>query len=92
MKKDPRPKLRLATGSFLISNTWTTIISSQTFLRKKGPKDLKQRRAYCGRNNWFPEKLHFSKIRYTTNKFLGSGFAKVRLAFHDVYHIQLTYN
>ena len=36
----PRPKFQLGTSSFLISGTQGTILSSQTFLRIKEPKDL----------------------------------------------------
>ena len=38
MSQAPRPKLWLGTGSFLLSDTQGTIISSQTFLRKKRPQ------------------------------------------------------
>ena len=38
MSQTPRPKLHLGTGSFLLSDTLGTIISSQTFLRKKRRK------------------------------------------------------
>ena len=37
----PRPKVQLDPNSFLISGAYKTIISSQTFLRKNAPKDLK---------------------------------------------------
>ena len=43
----PRPKVRLGTGSFLLSDTKRTIFTSQTFLRKKRRKiwncDLSER-------------------------------------------------
>ena len=39
----PRPKLHLGAGSFLLSDTLGTIISSQTFLRKKRRKISKSK-------------------------------------------------
>ena len=38
MSQAPRPKVWLGTGSFLLSDTWGTIFSSQTFLRKEWQK------------------------------------------------------
>ena len=47
MSQAPRPKVRLVTGSFLLSDTKRTIFTSQTFLRKKRRKiwncDLSER-------------------------------------------------
>ena len=55
MSQAPRPKVRIDTGSFLLSDTYWTMLSSQAFLRKKAERFeiascLKHKSSYQAKN------------------------------------------